>query len=66
MKYVLKFIPEYEAEVMFNEALNESYDDIVICGLSYLPSEALKATDPIAYRAMFLDWLDAEHFTIEE
>lgn len=66
MKYILKFIPEHKAEVMFAESLDESHDDIVICGLEYRPSEALKAVDPTAYRSMFMDWLDAEHMTVDE
>ena len=34
----------------FDDFLDESYDEVNICGLTYSASQALKECDPVAYR----------------
>ena len=41
-------------------------DDIIICGLSYSPSIALKRVDEIAYRCGLHDYADSLMYDIEE
>ena len=43
----------YEA---FNDYLDEVNPEIIINGMSYLPSKVLYETDPIAYRVMLSDY----------
>lgn len=52
-----------EVEEMFDEALDEG-ELIRIGNLTYLPSQVLKNTDPIAYNEGvwdFADWLASEN-----
>jgi len=56
----LDFLTEYELEKRFNDFLDDCYEDIDICGLTYSPSKALKSVDPIAYRESLLNYLNAE------
>ena len=44
----------YYAEDTYDEVLDMG-DDVIICGLSYSPSIALKRVDEIAYRCGFND-----------
>ena len=37
-------------EAEFDEYLDESYDEVNICGMTYSASHVLKECDPIAYR----------------
>jgi hypothetical protein len=55
-----KLIFEHQLERMYCEMLDDVYGTVSICGLEYCASDALKATDPTAFRCGFLDWLDAE------
>ncbi len=57
---------EYEALNLYDEFLDDIYGDVNIAGIYYATSQALKATDPIAYRVGFNDWLDSEGIEIEE
>ena len=59
----MKYIPEHEAEALYNELIGECNEPINIFGAQYLPSRALKELDPIAYNCGFTDWLDAENLT---
>ena len=62
----MKYIPEHEAEALYNELIDECNEPINIFGAQYLPSHALKELDPIAYNCGFTDWLDAENLTTDE
>ena len=62
----MKYIPEHEAEALYNELIDECNKPIKIFGAQYLPSRALKELDPIAYNCGFTDWLDAENLTTDE
>jgi hypothetical protein len=54
---------ELELEEQFDEMLDDSQELVKIGNLSYLPSQVLKAVDPIAYRiglSEFEDYLAEE------
>ena len=55
----------YYAEDTYDEVLDMG-DDVIICGLSYSPSIALKRVDEIAYRCGLHDYADSLMFDIEE
>lgn len=52
-------VTEREAQDMFNEFFDECYEEIRFCELSYLPSDVLESTDPIAHRVGVNDYIDA-------
>jgi len=62
----MKYVNKNKATKMYDDFLDEVYGDVEIAGLTCATSEVLKATDPIAYRCGFLDWLDMEGLTIEK
>lgn len=42
---------EYEcSDEVYNNMLDDCYEEVNVCGCIYQPSEALKQLDPIAYR----------------
>jgi len=47
---------DYEGYEAFNDYIDETHPEIIILGMSYLPSKVLYETDPIAYRVMFSDY----------
>ena len=52
-----------EIEEQFDEMLNETNELIKIGNLTYLPSQVLKNTDPIAYRiglSEFEDYMEED------
>lgn len=51
---------ELELEEAFDEMLDETNELIKIGTLEYLPSQVLKAVDPIAYRIGKYDYADME------
>jgi hypothetical protein len=54
---------ETEIEEQYNEMLDETNELIKIGNLTYLPSQVLKNTDPIAYRiglSEFEDYLEED------
>jgi len=60
-------ITENEAYELFDDFLDEINPEIIINGLTYMPSDVLKNTDPVAYRCHFSDWIDSEqeNFIVE-
>lgn len=44
----------------YNEFIDESNDEVQIGGLTYSPSEVLKAVDETAYDTGYNDWIDEE------
>lgn len=58
-KYSGEAVTEREAQEMFNEMLDECYEEIRFGELSYLPSDVLESTDPIAYRVGVNDYIDS-------
>ena len=49
---------ELELEERWDEALDEGQEPIQIGTLTYMPSQVLKAVDPIAYRIGKYDFAD--------
>ena len=43
-------------ESEFDEHLDDCYDEVSICGMTYTASQVLKECDPIAYRCMKSDY----------
>ena len=41
---------------VFDDILDDCYGDVVICGITFSPSQILKACDPIAYRVYLADY----------
>ena len=50
----------YELESVYGDLLDEVYGVVVIAGIEYDTSAALRDVDPTAFRCGFLDWLDSE------
>lgn len=44
----------------YDDMLDEVYPDLIIAGMEFSTSNALKELDPIAYRVGFSDWVDSE------
>lgn len=51
---------------MFDDAIDETTDAVLIWGMEYSPSRVLKEVDPIAYRCEFANWCDSEGITTSE
>ncbi len=51
---------EQYTEEMFDELLDELYEDYDIVGITLSPSKILKECDPVAYRLTFNDWVDLQ------
>lgn len=49
-----------ENESEYDDMIDETNGDVVICGMKYLSSRALKELDPIAYRCGHTDYNDNE------
>ncbi len=49
---------ELELEELWDEMIDEGQELIKIGNMSYLPSQVLKAVDPIAYRIGKYDYAD--------
>ena len=48
---------EYSStEAEFDDFLDECYDEVNICGMTYSASNALKSCDPVAYRCAKSDY----------
>lgn len=45
-----------DTETLFDDFLDETYEEYSIAGVSLLPSQILKETDPIAYRVALSDF----------
>ena len=59
---------EHEAHELYDEMLDECYEDVKICGMIYTTSRALKGVDPTAYRCGFNDFtsqLEEDHKYVE-
>lgn len=52
-------VTQSEAQDMFNQMLDECYEEIRFGEVSYLPSDVLESTDPIAHRVGVSDYIDA-------
>ena len=59
-------IPERDAEELTNDMLDECNPDVVIHGMTFLPSRVLKECDPTAYREVLLTLIDALGFRISK
>lgn len=44
----------------FVDILNEEYGEVEIVGYTYMAGDVLREIDPIAFRELYLDWLDSE------
>lgn len=47
---------DYELEQHFNDLLDEAWGTVIIAGMEYSTSYALKECDPIAYRVALSDF----------
>lgn len=52
-------VTQSEAQAMFNDMLDECYEEIRFGEVSYLPSDVLESTDPIAHRVGVNDYIDS-------
>lgn len=55
----MSILDDTELYDRYDNALDDD-GPVTIAGLKLYPSAILKATDPIAYRTGYSDWLDAE------
>lgn len=55
----MRVLTNRELESLYNEMLDDCYDTINICGLSYTPSMALKAVDKVAYSVGLSDYISS-------
>lgn len=53
-------LSEWYMEEQYDLLLDDCHDVIQIGGVSLMPSDVLKSTDPIAYRVGFHDYVDAQ------
>lgn len=61
----MKIISEGLAIRLFDEMLDETTPEIVICGITFYPSSILKDYDPIAYETYFSDWVSEQEWEVE-
>lgn len=59
------YISENEAESAFDDMLDDCYEVVNVAGMTFTVATILKNTDPIAYREMYLNWLDSEFVSAE-
>ena len=52
-------LEDCENEGEYDDMIDETNGDVVICGMKYLSSRALKELDPIAYRCGHTDFNDS-------
>lgn len=50
---------------LYDEMLDEVYEDVLVAGFVYNTSRVLRALDPIAYNCGFHDWTDSEGWVEE-
>ena len=62
---VAQYIIENLDEDVYDEMLDECYEEIEICGYSYAPSIALYRVDKIAYQCGMNDYYDSLSSDIE-
>ena len=48
-----------DLEQMYDEMLNDCYEEVNICGMTYEPADCLRHMDPTAYRCGLADYLDS-------
>lgn len=46
-----------DTEKTYKEALDDTYEDIDVCGFLYFPAATFQAVDPMAYQEEYLDYL---------
>lgn len=56
MKYTV--ITEYDAEVMFDEYLDDAYEPVRLFGSTFYASQILNKCDPIAYDLGLSEFID--------
>lgn len=54
----METIPEWQAQEMFNDWLDDVAPLVKVLGFTLSPSAVLRETDPIAYRTTFHEWID--------
>ena len=65
IKLELEVVTERELDADHCNILNEMYGTINICGLDYDAADALRSTDPVAFRCSFSDYIDSRDDVIE-
>jgi hypothetical protein len=53
-----EIITEYDAEVMFDEYLDDAYEPVKLFGSTFYPSQILNKCDPIAYDIGLSEFID--------
>jgi len=56
---VLAHIEENVSDSEFHDWLDEAYGEVNIAGCEYLTSDVLKEIDPVNYRCLYADYIDA-------
>ena len=57
---------QVEAELGFDEYIDELHEPTTILGMTYSASKLLLDSDPVAYRQGFLDWMDSDYHELGE
>lgn len=57
-------VSEADAYESYDECL-DSYGEVTIGYLTFLPSQIVKECDPIAYRVGFYDYCDSQEWEVE-
>lgn len=55
----MRVLTDRELEELYDSMLDNCYETIDICGLSYTPSMALKAVDKVAYNVGLTDYISS-------
>lgn len=55
-EYILIDCNNPDPDNIFNEMLDECYEEVTICGYTYSPSDALRRVDEVAYHEAYLEY----------
>jgi len=45
-----------DIKAMYDEAINEAHEPVVIAGITFEPARVLEEMDPVAYRVGYVDF----------
>ena len=48
-----------EDQTMYENMIDETHPEVIIAGITFIPSEILREGDPTAYRCGFNDYIDS-------
>lgn len=55
-----EILTDCELQRRYADALDEAYGYVMVAGISYQTSRALRLLDPISFQGGVLDWIDAQ------